>query len=130
MLPAGRTYGSIWRKAPIRRIPNHPAYWGEPTAYRWQHPAAKVRPPDPGITRKVWHVSERPEDDPARVALPPSACPPLVSRELADRVQARLRENQAENAGRNPDPLATIWRGLAVCGHCGRRMCTGPASNG
>jgi hypothetical protein len=45
-----------------------------------------------------------------------------VSRELAQAAQARLTQNKAESAGRNPDPLATIFRGMAVCGHCGARM--------
>src|SRR5258708_7398541 len=37
---------------------------------------------------------------------------------------------KAESAGRNLDPLATLWRGLAVCGHCGGRLGTAPASKG
>ncbi len=37
-------------------------------------------------------------------------------------MHAVLATNIAERAGNNPDPLATLWRGLAVCGHCGRRM--------
>jgi hypothetical protein len=62
-------------------------------------------------------------DDPARVALP-DTCPALVSCELAERVHVRLRENQQESAGRNPDPLETLWRNLIVCGHCGRPVGT------
>jgi site-specific DNA recombinase len=127
MLPAGRTASPIWWRAAILRILKHPAYWGEHSAYRWQNSAVKVRPADTGITRKVRQQHERDVDDPDRVALHGTA-PALVSRELAERAHARLAQNKAESAGRNPDPLATIWRGMAVCGHCGGRMFTAPAT--
>jgi recombinase-like zinc beta ribbon protein len=75
------------------------------------------------VTRKVRHVAEREMDDPDRVALP-KACPPLVSRAMGARVQLRLAQNKAASAGRNPDPLETLWRGMALCGHCGRPIGT------
>ncbi|HEV2460599.1 MAG TPA: recombinase family protein [Ktedonobacterales bacterium] len=118
-LPANRTYSAAWRVGTIRRILWHPAYIGEHAAYRRQRHVAKVRPPETGVTVKVRQVIERAEDDPVRVMLP-NSCPALVSRELAERVHAHLRENQAESAGRNPDVLETLWRNLQVCGHCGR----------
>jgi len=68
-------------------------------------------------------------DDPDRVALP-DTCPPLVTKELAERVHARLAKNKEENPGRLADPLETIWRGMAICGHCGKPMFTTPAPNG
>jgi DNA invertase Pin-like site-specific DNA recombinase len=129
MLPAKRIARPVWNHATILRMLWHPAYWGAHSAYRLQRTTTKVRPAETGITRKVRHISERALDDPARVALP-NSCPALVSPELAARVHAHLRENQAENAGRNPDPLATIWRGLAVCGHCGGKMYTGAIASG
>jgi hypothetical protein len=86
----------------------------------------KVRPADTGITRKIHHRRERDMDDPNRVALPLTA-PALVSKDLAERAQAQLKANKENSAGRNPDPLATIWRGMAVCGHCGGSLSTGAA---
>jgi site-specific DNA recombinase len=129
-LPAGRTVSCIWRRATIQRMLHHPAYWGAHSAYRWQHITEKVRPAETGITRKVRSVRERAEDDPARVALPEGVCPALVSRELAERAHVRLRANKAEQTGGNPDPLATIWRGMVVCGHCGQKMVTASAADG
>ena len=123
-LPAGRRVNVIWHRRTIQRILHHPAYWGQHSAYRWANTATKVRPAETGITIKVRQMRERAVDDPTRVALP-NACPALVSAELAARVHARLAENKAQSAGRNPDPLATLWRGLAVCGHCGGRLNTG-----
>jgi DNA invertase Pin-like site-specific DNA recombinase len=126
-LPKGRTASPIWRRSTIRRMLHTPAYWGEHSAYRFSHTAVKIRPADTGVTRKVWQVNERDVDDPDRVALP-DACPPLVSKELAERAHARLRQNKENSAGRNPDPLATLFRGMVVCGHCGGRMFTSARS--
>jgi hypothetical protein len=128
MLPKGRTASPIWGRGQIFRILHNPAYWGEHSAYRQKHVKEKVRPADTGITRKILRVSERDVDDPERVALP-DACPPLVSKELAARVTAWLAKNKKDNPGRNKDPLATIFRGMIVCGHCGEKMFTAPGIN-
>src|SRR5262249_61839938 len=90
----------------------------------------KERPADTGITRKLRRIKERADDDPARVALPASACPALVSPELAARVHARLAVTKAASAGNNPDPLATLWRGMAFCGHGGGAVHTAPTTLG
>jgi DNA invertase Pin-like site-specific DNA recombinase len=129
MLPAGRPVSPIWYRRQITRMVHHPAYWGEHSAYRWKSSAEKVRPADTGVTRKIWRVNERDADDPERVALP-DACPPLVSKELAERAQAQLTKNKENNPGRNTDPLATILRGMVVCGHCGEKMFTASGSSG
>jgi site-specific DNA recombinase len=126
-LPAGRRASPIWWRGAILRILHHPAYWGEHSAYRTENTAVKVRPVETGITRKVKRHSERDLDDPARVALP-NVCPPLVSKAVAERVTARLTQNRIDNPGRLADPLATIFRGMTVCGHCGGRMFTAPTS--
>ncbi len=76
----------------------------------------------------VLQLRERAVDDPARVLLPADACPALVSPDLAARAHARLAVTKAESKGRNPDPLATLWRGFAVCGYCGGRLQTAKAS--
>ena len=129
-LPQGWPSSSIWRVGTLQRIAHHPAYWGQHSVYRWQSSAIKERPAETGITRKVRRTHERATDDPARVALPATACPALVSPDLAARAQARLTQTKAESAGRNPDPLATIWRGLARCGHCGQSLHTACVSEG
>src|SRR5260221_2509496 len=128
-LPKNRTASSEWHRATIQRLLRHPAYWGAHSANRYQHTATKVRPADTGITKKVRRTRERDVDDPTRVALP-NAAPGLISAELASRVSARLIQNKLDNPGRNVDPLATLWRGLAVCGHCARRMMTATATDG
>jgi DNA invertase Pin-like site-specific DNA recombinase len=129
MLPAGRNATPIWWRGAILRILHHPAYWGEHSAYRYQNTSIKVRPAETGITRKVKHQSERDVDDPDRVALHATA-PALVSKELAERVSARLVKNKEDNPGRLADPLETLWRGMVVCGHCGKKMFTAPGSTG
>ena len=127
--PAGRSAtGLYWQPSVIRRILHHPAYWGRHGAYRYQKSTITERPANTGITRKVRRMTERAEDDSVRVALPASACPALVSPELASRVHARLSLSKAESAGCNPDPLATLWRGMAFCGHCGGHLHTAPTT--
>jgi chemotaxis protein histidine kinase CheA len=92
--------------------------------------AVKERNTETGITKKIIRTRERALDDPTRIALPVAACPALISPELAHRVQTQLALNKANAAGNNPDPLATIWRGMAYCGHCGAHMITARASWG
>lgn len=127
-LPHGWSQSAYWRHGSILRILHHPAYVGQHSAYRWQMHTVKERPAATGITRKVRKMRERALDDPARVVLSSEVCPALITPELAARVHARLARTKAESAGRNPDPLATIWRGMAVCGHCGGRLGTGTNS--
>ena len=43
---------------------------------------------------------------------------------------AQLAKNKQDNPGRNADPLATILRGMVVCGHCGEKMFTAAGSSG
>jgi site-specific DNA recombinase len=128
-LPEGRTASPIWRRSQIQRMMHDPSYWGEHSAYRSKNTSEKVRSPSTGVVRKVRRRTERAMDDPDRVALP-DTCPALVSKELAERVAMQLEKNKENNPGRLTDPLETIWRGLAICGHCGRRMFTSPAPNG
>jgi site-specific DNA recombinase len=129
-LSQGRPYSAVWRHGTILRILHHPAYIGQHSAYRYQMRAIKERPAETGITRKVRKMRERATDDPMRIALPADACPALVSPELAARVHARLAITKAESAGHNPDPLATLWRGLVICGHCGGKLQTARNSDG
>ncbi len=108
-----------WRPGFIGHMAHNPAYIGQHSAYRWETSATKERPAETGVTRKVYKTRERAIDDPKRVPLPPETCPALIDPELAARVAARLAQNKAESAGRNRDPLATLFRGMAYCGHCG-----------
>ncbi|HEV2461948.1 MAG TPA: recombinase family protein [Ktedonobacterales bacterium] len=129
-LPVGRMAYGVWYLGTIQRIVHHPAYWGAHAAYRWEHSTGKVRPAATGITRKVHTMRVRAESDPVRVALPVTTCPALVSADLAARVATQLAVNKAECVGRPvADPLATLWRGMAVCGHCGARLITAPSSH-
>jgi hypothetical protein len=124
-LPPGRRVTAIWHKATLQRILKCPAYWGAHADYRWDCQKVKDRPAETGITRKRRVMRLRAGGDPARIALPAGVAPALVTPELAARALARLATNHAEWAGRPvADPLATIWRGMAYCGHCSSRLRT------
>jgi site-specific DNA recombinase len=124
-----RPYSHIWRPGLVLRILHTPSYWGAHRLNRWTSVAEKVRPAG-GVTHKVRVIHERAEDDPACLVVGQRACPALVSAELAAQAHARLAVTKAESAGHNPDPLATLWRGLSYCGYCGGRLRTAQAKAG
>jgi DNA invertase Pin-like site-specific DNA recombinase len=129
-LPKGKPVSAYWRHGSITRILHTPAYVGRHSINRWQTESIKTRPAETGITRKVRNQHERAFDDPARVFVPLSVCPALVSEELGARAAARMVITKNASAGRNPDPLATLWRGMSRCGHCGGPLHTGKTSAG
>jgi len=102
----------------------HPAYVGQHAAYRFDVRAGKERSHSGGVMRKVTHMRERAIDNPERVALSTDVCPALIEPELAARAHAVLALNKANSAGNNPNPLATLFRGMTYCGHCGDRLGT------
>ena len=126
LLPAARPDPTDkgWHPGSIARMLRHPAYVGQHAAYRFAVSATKERSHATGVTHKVTRMRERALDDPDRVALPPKTCPALIEPELAARVHAQLALNKANSAGNNPDPLATLFRGMTYCGHCGDKMGT------
>jgi DNA invertase Pin-like site-specific DNA recombinase len=126
LLPAARPDPTDkgWHPGSIARMLRHPAYVGQHAAYRFAVSATKERSHATGVTYKVTRMRERALDDPNRVALPPETCPALIEPELAARVHAQLALNKANSAGNNPDPLATLFRGMTYCGHCGDKMGT------
>jgi Recombinase zinc beta ribbon domain len=71
--------------------------------------------------RRVPRTPEERVTLPASVA-PASVAPAPISREMADRVHARIRQNRQLAPRNNRQPAATICRGLAVCAGCGTRM--------
>jgi hypothetical protein len=113
-----------WHPGSIARMLRHPAYVGQHAAYRFAVRALKERSHVSGVTHKVTKMRERAIDDPDRVALPAEVCPALIDPELAARVRAVLALNKINNAGNNSDPLATLFRGMTYCRHCGDKMGT------
>jgi DNA invertase Pin-like site-specific DNA recombinase len=111
-----------WQPGMIGHILHHPAYVGQHSVYRYAVSAENDF--STGVMHKVVTTRERAPDDPERIALSVEVCPPLISPQLAARVAAQLMRNKLASAGNNPDPLATLWRGMAFCGHCGSHLAT------
>jgi site-specific DNA recombinase len=107
-----------WDPTTIHHILWDSTYWGEPEALK-----KRAVPVDKAVRhlyrRRVRDVP-RPAEE--RVKLPASVAPALISREMADRVHAKLRQNKELAPRNNRQPDATICRGLAVCAVCGTRM--------
>jgi DNA invertase Pin-like site-specific DNA recombinase len=111
--PTGKSAG--WDPSTVLLLLKNPLYCGRAvTLSRRSVPVDKsVRHHYARAFRAVW----RPVDE--RIPLPESFAPPLVSEDVFERVQARLRENQRLASRNNRTPLATLARGLIRCGHCG-----------
>jgi DNA invertase Pin-like site-specific DNA recombinase len=107
-----------WDPSTIHYFLLNPIYWGEPeTLKRHAVPVDKaVR----HLYRKRVRLVPRPAEE--RVALPSTIAPALVSKELAERVHARLAQNQYYAPRNNRQPDASFLRGLVYCGVCGAHM--------
>lgn len=105
-LPQGRKVSPHWHPSTVSQILKNPAYKGEPVAYRWR---------GKGVLRAI--------NDPARIPLPASVCPPLVDTATWEMVQQQFERNrqQALRNTRSPE-IALLRAGYAVCGHCGTSM--------
>jgi DNA invertase Pin-like site-specific DNA recombinase len=113
-----------WSKTMVNRIAKNPAYCGRYVAYRTVTTAGQ-QPDEDGHLQVYVRTRTRPEDDPARVVLPPDICPAIVSEELFEEVQRQLKHNQQESTRNSNDPHAYLLRGgFAICGYCGGVMTT------
>lgn len=122
-IPPGRFASETqWLRQRVRRIASHPAYAGQFVAYRLRMSMEQDRGRD-GTLRLVRRTRVRAEDDPQRIVLPASVCPPIVSLELWEQVQRQLDRNKAEAVRNTKHATAYLLRGgLAVCGYCHRRL--------
>jgi site-specific DNA recombinase len=112
-----------WRVTTLRRLLKWPGYCGHHAAYCHSSGFIKKRDPLTGDVKRVHHMRLRDETDEAYIPLPDGVCPPLVSRELWEQAQARLRYNQEEAARNNHQPQVTLLRsGFVCCGHCGHSL--------
>jgi len=96
----------------------NPIYWGEPEALKRR--SIPVEKTVRHLYRKRVRLVPRPAEE--RVTLPSTIAPALVSKELAERVHARLAQNQYFAPRNNHQPDASYLRGLVYCGVCGAHM--------
>jgi len=115
-LPSGKL--GDWDSTTIHFLLHNGVYWGEPEAFKDRNV-----PVDKAVRhkyRRSYRQVTRPAEE--RIALPATMAPPLVSKEVAERVHARLRQNKELAPRNNRQPAVTFLRGLAHCGACGARM--------
>lgn len=94
-----------WSAATLHRMLTSPSYKGE--EYQWRTKRDKKKR-DRARPKSEW------------IKLPDGIRPAIVSLELWDRVQERLKSNSG-NAARNQE-RPVLLRGLLYCGECGWRM--------
>lgn len=113
--------GAPWQKSTIWHILQHPAYYGQHSAFRWETIKRKEFNERGEPVTKIDKV-EHEVSDGRRISLP-DAAPALITRELAEAVRSRMEQNKAEAARHNKHPEATLLRGGFVkCGQCGNNM--------
>jgi site-specific DNA recombinase len=100
-LPGYRRKHSVWHRSVIHRMLTNPGYTGKIIFRRYDK-----------------NGNERPKEE--WVELP---VPPIVSEELFERVQVRLRENK-ELASRNTK-RTYLYSGVIFCGYCQHRLGSG-----
>ncbi|MGZ3667566.1 MAG: recombinase family protein [Ktedonobacterales bacterium] len=115
-MPSGKI--GVWDCTTIAHILRNSIYWGQPVALKRR--AIPVEKSVRHLYRRRTRDIPRPPEE--QIALPTAVAPPLVSQDLAERVQLRQRQNQEHAARNNRQPAATITRGMVYCGICGRKM--------
>ncbi|MGZ3629104.1 MAG: recombinase family protein [Ktedonobacteraceae bacterium] len=108
-----RTGVPLWQPSVVSKIIKHPAYWGEYPQFRTLTGEKK-----PGQKMKPRLIA--PQEH--QVIIP---VPPIVSKELAERVHTLLplRQKKASRNNRNPNQ-SLLRAGLVKCGECGGNMST------
>jgi site-specific DNA recombinase len=115
-LPSGKL--GEWDPSTIHYLLHNPIYWGEPEALK------KRNVPVEKAVRHLYRrrIREVPRPAEERVKLPSTIAPALITKEMAERVHARLYSNKQLAARNNAQPDASLLRGLAYCGVCHTRM--------
>lgn len=97
---------AVWAKSQVLRVLTNPAYKGMPAAWRYRSRGKHQNP------------ENRPEEE--WIFLAPHVSPAIVSPELWDAVQERLKSNSGATT-RN-QTRQYLLRGLIYCSVCGSRM--------
>lgn len=112
-----------WRGSAIAKMLKNERYAGRAVAFatKTEMVRGKKRNGTIGKIQKTIRASAE-----HQVVLPEGTIPALVSRELFDKVQARLISNRSMAKRNNRHPEQFLLRsGFVQCGHCGRSLITG-----
>lgn len=97
---------AFWGRGAVTRILADPSYKGQPFAWRWKSAGRHTA------------VIRRPESE--WIPLPPEASPAIVTPEVWQAVQEKLKANRGDETRNQLRP--DLLRGYVFCGLCGRRM--------
>ncbi len=117
-LPGKRQLAEVWSRQSVLQILQSPSYEGKHIARRHEKLKTKVRLEN-GRQKTTKRTRIRPETDERCVTF---AIPPLVSPEVWERVQLKVKGRQLSRNGVTDEPL--LNKGFAICGVCGARMST------
>jgi site-specific DNA recombinase len=100
---------TYWGSGSMGRILSETAYYGE--SYAWKYKAAKT-----------WKETFRDKNE--WIKLPDDATPPIITKEIFDAVQAKLRKNSENHSNANKsrnEKIPFLLRGLIYCS-CGQKL--------
>jgi len=101
---------TIWKPCTVVRFIRQSAYWGE--ARFNKRPVVKKEPGKKVATRRRTLESEQ------LVVLVPA----IVTKELAEAAQGKIKQNKKFATRNNQNPEATLLGGFALCGQCGHHL--------
>jgi site-specific DNA recombinase len=119
------SHGKKWATSTIWNILCNPAYYGQHSAFRWEHTKRRELVPETGKMETVKALRERQftETDDSQRTLLANAAPPIITPEVAEAVKRRLEYNQQTASRNNKHPEVALLRGgLAKCGLCSKSM--------
>ncbi len=107
----GRNGPPLWQPSVINKTLHNSAYWGKFRQFRYSM-GEKL------LGRKRKQILDTPEEKQIIIEIPA-----LISMELAEVIQKKLKQNKEEAHRNNRKPRMTLMRsGLAKCGSCGGNM--------
>jgi hypothetical protein len=116
--PDGRR---VWQKTTLRGILRNQRYVGD-SCWNIGHDGKYSEFRDGELRTSDRRIALRTTNDPGDWIVKPDNHEPLISRELFERVQARLTENRRRTTPGVPRPDAYLLSGLLVCGDCNWRL--------
>jgi site-specific DNA recombinase len=107
-----------WEQATITTLLKNGIYWGE--GKQMKSRSVPVEPELAHLHKK--RTRREPIPDEEQIPIDSSLAPPMVSKQIAEAVHARLLWNQQHSTRNNIRPFESLLRGHVWCGDCGGKV--------
>lgn len=121
--PVKSASATEWRRSMVGRMLRDQAYVGKLVGHAVKVTFTTRKHPVTGESIPVRRATRRKAGDPDSYQYSPDVCPPLVTEEAFAAVAERLKTNKEQASRNTKHPEEVLLRsGLALCGHCGRKL--------